>query len=124
MLRHRPICKMTGLFSDFSLGDIFDPDGLYNLENEYENKLLASIDIENAVRNNTNNSVIESEISEQVPDKDTEPRPVIDNRKSNEIFLSMSNAEIDEVITRTETNNAKRQHKMGYPSLLKVSFML
>ena len=66
---------MADLFPDFSLGVIFDPDVLYDLENEYENELLASIDMENAVRNNTNNSMIESEISEQVTVENTEPRP-------------------------------------------------
>jgi len=48
---------MADLFPDFSLRVIFDPDVLYDLENEYENELLASIDMENAVRNNTSNSV-------------------------------------------------------------------
>ena len=44
----------------------FDPDVLYNLENE--NELLASMDIDHPVRNSTNNTVIESEVSEEVSD--------------------------------------------------------
>jgi len=50
-------------------------------ENEYDNELLASIDMENTVRNNTNNSVIESEISKQVTYENTEARPTSSNKK-------------------------------------------
>ena len=39
---------------------------LYNLENE--NDLSASMDIDHPVRNNTNNTVTESEVSEEVSD--------------------------------------------------------
>ena len=71
LLRHRPICKMADLFPDFSLGlFFFDPDVLYDLENEYENELLASIDIENAVRYNTNNSLIEVKFRNKSPSRD------------------------------------------------------
>ena len=68
---------MAGLFPDFSLGIFCCPDVLYDLEDENENELLASIEIENAIRNDTVNSVVESEISEhvQVADENTEPRP-------------------------------------------------
>ena len=51
---------------------IFDPDVLYNLENEIE--LLASMDIDHLVRNSTNNTVIESEVSLEFSDENTEPR--------------------------------------------------
>ena len=109
--RHRPICEMADQFPNFSLGIIFDPDVLYDLESEYENELLVSIDIENTISNNTNNSVMESEILEQLPDKNTEPRPVIGNQKNNQRFVNMSSAEIDEVITRAETKNTKDNTK-------------
>jgi len=102
---------MADLFPDFSLGVILDPNVLYDLENEYENEPLASIDMENAVRNNTNNSVIESEILEQVTDENTEPRPASSNKKTNQRFVNMSSAEIDEVITRAETKNTKDNTK-------------
>lgn len=111
--RHRPICKMAGLFPDFSLGILCDPDVLYDLEDENENELLASIEIENAIRNDTVNSVVESEISEhvQVADENTEPRPASNNKKSNQRFVSLSSAEIDEVITRAEAKNTKDNTK-------------
>ena len=111
--RHRPICKMAALFLDFSLGILFDPDALYDLEDENENELLASIEIENAICNKTNNSVVESEVSEhvQVTDENTEPQPASNNKKSNQRFVSMSSAEIDEVITRAETKNTKDNTK-------------
>ena len=59
-------------FLDFSLGLLlfFDPNVFYNLENE--NELLASMDIAHPVRiqgkNSSNNTVIESEVSEEVSD--------------------------------------------------------
>ena len=49
----------------------FYPDVLYNLENE--NELFDSKDIDHPVRNSTNNTVIESEVSEEVSDENTEP---------------------------------------------------
>ena len=84
--RHRPICKTADIFPDFSLGILLDLDVLYDLEDETENELIASIEIENAIRNNTNNSVVESEISQhvQVTDETTGPRPASNNKKSNQ----------------------------------------
>ena len=109
---HRPICKMGGLFPDFSLGILCDPDILYDLEDENENELLALIEIENAIRNDTVNSVVESEISEhvQVADENTEPR-LASNKTSNQRFVSLSSAEIDEVIMRAEAKNTKDNTK-------------
>ena len=52
--RYQPVCKMPVL---------------YNQENEKE--LLASMDIDHPVRNSTNNTVIESEVSEEVTDENT-----------------------------------------------------
>ena len=66
--RHQPVCKMpVRVLSRFS----FYPDVLYNQENEKE--LLVSMDIDHPVRNSTNNTVIESEVSEEVSDENTEP---------------------------------------------------
>ncbi len=106
-------CKMADLFQDFSLGILFDPDVLYDLEDENENEQLSSIEIENAIRNDADNSVVESEISEhvQVADKNTEPRQASNNKKSNQRFVSLSSAKIDEVITRAEAKNTKDNTK-------------
>ena len=95
---------MADLFPDFSLGILFDPDVLYDLEDENENELLASIEIENTIRNDTDNSVVESEISKhvQVANENTKPRQGSNNKKSNQRFVSLSSAEIEEVITRAE----------------------
>ena len=90
------------------------------------NELLASIDMEYTVRNNTNNSVIESEISEQVTDENTEPRPTSsnnNNNKNNQRFVIMSSAEIDELMTRAETKTPKKTEN-GLFEFLKVSLML
>ena len=88
------------------------------------NELLASIDMENTVRNNTNNSVIESEISEQVTDENTEPRPTSSNKqKNNQRFVNMSSAEIDVFMTRAETKTPKKT-ETGLFEFLKVSLML
>ena len=62
--RHLPICKIANLLPYFSLGTLFGGDILYDMEDE--NELLASVEIESAIRNNTNNSVVESEISEHL----------------------------------------------------------
>ena len=66
---------------DFSLGFLFIylfiylfffyPDVLYNLENK--NGLIASMDLDHPVRNSTNNTVIESEVSEEDVDENTKP---------------------------------------------------
>ena len=64
------ISPFVKCLSEFSLG-FFYPDVLYNQENEKE--LLASMDIDHPVRNSTNNTVIESEVSEEVSDESTEP---------------------------------------------------
>ena len=66
--RHQPVCKMpVRVLSRFS----FYPDVLYNQGNEKE--LLASMDMDHPVRNSTNNTVIEREVSEEVSDENTEP---------------------------------------------------
>ena len=68
--RCHAISPFVKCLSEFSLG-FFYLDVLYNQENEKEP--LASMDIDHPVRNSTNNTVIESEVSEEVSDKNTEP---------------------------------------------------
>ena len=69
--RHQPVCKMhVRVLSRF----FFYPDVLYNQENEKE--LLVTMDIDHPVRESTgryNNTVIESEVSEELSDENTEP---------------------------------------------------
>ena len=98
---------MADQFPDFSLGFCFDPDVLYDLENENENELLASIDVDHAVNTSTNFPVIESEVSEEVTDGNTEPISNINKHR----FANMSRAEIDEIIMRAETKNTKDNTK-------------
>ena len=73
--------SLSFLFISLLLILFFEPDVLYNLENE--NELLASMDIDHPVRNTTNNTVIESEVSEEVSDENTEPSR---KQKQTEIF--------------------------------------
>ena len=73
MSRHQPVCEFPGLLSRFylfyyyyfSIQDVF-----YNPENE--NELLASMDIDHPVRirgkKSINNTVIDSEVSEEDSD--------------------------------------------------------
>ena len=81
--------------------------------------------MENTVRNNTNNSVIESEISKQVTYENTEARPTSSNKKkNNQRFVNMSSsAEMGEAITWVETKTPKTTQN-GLSELLKVNFML
>ena len=55
---HQPICAMTEYFPDFSLFFFFlfsiDPQVLHDLEREYDNEFLASIDTEKPVSDRTN----------------------------------------------------------------------
>jgi len=82
---------------------------LYDLENEYQNELLASVDIEHPVSNSTNYIMLEKEILEQVADENTELAS--SNIKINQKFVNMSSAEIDEIIKKAETKNTKENTK-------------
>ena len=64
------------------------------------------MDIDHPVRNSTNNTVIESDVSEEVSDGNTEP-----SRKQKQRFANMSTAEIDEITTKAETKNTKDNTK-------------
>ena len=65
------------------------------------------MNIDHSVRNSTNYTVIESEVSEEVTDKNTEPSRNINKQR----FSNMLSAEIDVIITRAETKNTKDSTK-------------
>ena len=65
------------------------------------------MDIDHPVRHSTNNTVIESEVSEEVSDKNTELSRNINKQR----FANMSTAEIDEIRTKAETKNTKHNIK-------------
>ena len=109
---------MAGLFPDFSLGILFDPDVLYDLEDENQNELLASVEIENVIRNGTVNSVAESEISEhvQVADENTEPQPASNNKKKQPKVCKPVKRWNWRGHNESRGEKHQRQYKMGYPS--------
>ena len=99
--------NMADQFPSFSLGFSLDPDIFFDLENENENELLASVCLESPVANSTNCTAIEGEI--QVTDQNTEPEN--NNKTNNQRFVNRSSAEIDDIITRAETKNTKENTK-------------
>ena len=56
---------MADQFPDYSLGFLCDPDVLYDLENERENELLASVDLEDIINNSGTYLLCESEVSDE-----------------------------------------------------------
>ena len=98
---------MANQFPSFSLGFFLDPDIFFDLENENENELLASVYLESPVGNSTNCMAIEGEISVQVTDQNTEPES--NNKTNNQRFVNKSRAEIYEIITRAETKKKTRK---------------
>ena len=50
---------MADQFPSFSLGFSLDPDIFFDLENENENELLASVNLESPLGNSTNCTAIE-----------------------------------------------------------------
>ena len=58
--------------------------------------------IDHPVRNSTNNTVIKSEVSEELSDENREP-----SRKQKQRFANMSTAKIVEMTTKTDTKNIK-----------------
>ena len=65
------------------------------------------MDKDHPVRKRTNKTVIESEVSEEVNDENTEPSRNINKQR----FANMSIAETDEITTKAETNNTKDNTK-------------
>ena len=99
---------MADQFPSLSLGFSLDPDIFFDLENENENELLASVNLESPVGNSTNCTAIEGEISVQVTDQNTEPES--NNKTNNQRFVNKSSAEIDDIITTAETNKRHAMH--------------
>ena len=81
---------MADQFPSFSLGFSLDPDIFFDLENENENELLASVNLESPVGNSTNCTAMEGEISVQVTDQNTEPES--NNTTNNQRFVNKSSA--------------------------------
>ena len=65
------------------------------------------MDIDHSVRNSTNNTAIESEVSEEVSDENTAKLKDINKQR----FANMSTSEIDEITTKAETKNTKDSTK-------------
>ena len=94
---------MADQFPNYSLGFLFDPDVLYDLENERENELLASVDLEDIINNSGTYLLCESEVSNEGGYENNEQSGNIDKQR----FKNMSNAAIDDIITRAETKKTK-----------------
>lgn len=101
--------KMAEQFPNFSLKFCFDSEIFCDLENENENELLASVDLESPFSNSTNYMPTEREISDQITKLNIEPAS--STKTSNQRFVNRSSAEIDEIITRAETKNTKENTK-------------
>ncbi len=69
-----------------------------------------SVNLERPVPNSTNCTAIESEISVQVTDKNTEPESKLNNNKQPKVCKQVK-AKIEDIITRAETKNTKDSTK-------------
>ena len=101
--RHLPIRNMADQFPNYSLGFLFELDVLYDLENERENELLASIDLEDIVNSSGTYPLCESEVSDEVSYENSERRDNINKQR----FKNMSSNAIDDIITKAETKKTK-----------------
>ena len=104
---HLPIRNVADQFPSYSLGFLFDPDVLYDLENERENELLASVDLEDIINNSGTYPLCESEVSNEGGYENNEQSGNIDKQR----FKNISNAAIDDIITRAETKKTKESTK-------------
>ena len=95
------------LFPNYSLRFLCDPDALYDLENERENELLASVDLEDIINNSGTYPLCESEVSDEGGYENNERSGNINKQR----FKNMSNAAIDDIITRAETKKTKESTK-------------
>ena len=98
---------MADQFPNYSLGFLFELDVLYDLENERENELLASIDLEDIVSNSGTYPLCESEVSDEVSYENSERRDNINKQR----FKNMSSDAIDDIITKAETKKTKESTK-------------
>ena len=93
-----------GPIPNYSLGFLCDPDVLYDLENARENELLASVDLEDIINNSGTYPLCESEVSNEGGYENNE-------QSNKQRFKNMSNAAIDDIITRAETKKTKESTK-------------
>ena len=90
-------------FPNFSLRIIeeLDEHFLYDLDNEDENEFLAAVDLDTVNATNQDDKVTVEEAN-----------------KSNEVtkqrFKNLSNASIDEIVTKAETENTKENTKWAF----------
>ena len=98
---------MADQFPNYSPGFLFELDVLDDLENERENELLASIDLEDIINNSRTYPLCESEVSNEVSYENSERR---DNIKKQR-FKNMSSDAIDDIITKAETKKTKESTK-------------
>ena len=96
-----------GPIPNYSLGFLCDPDVLYDLENARENELLASVDLEDIINNSGTYPLCESEVSDEGGYENNEQSGNINKQR----FKNMSNAAIDDIITRAETKKTKESTK-------------
>ena len=96
-----------GPIPNYSLGFLCDPDVLYVLENARENELLASVDLEDIINNSGTYPLCESEVSDEGGYENNEQSGNINKQR----FKNMSNAAIDDIITRAETKKTKESTK-------------
>ena len=96
-----------GPIPNYSLGFLCDPDVLYDLENARENELLASVDLEDIINNSGTYPLSESEVSNEGGYENNEQSGNINKQR----FKNMSNAAIDDIITRAETTKTKESTK-------------
>ena len=96
-----------GPIPNYSLGFLCDPDVLYDLENARENELLASVDLEDIINNSGTYLLCESEVSDEGGYENNEQSGNINKKR----FKNMSNAAIDDIITRAETTKTKESTK-------------
>ena len=104
---HLPILNLADQFPNYSLGFLCDPDVLYDLENARENELLASVDLEDIINNSGTYPLCESEVSDEGGYENNERSGNINKQR----FKNMSNAAIDDIITRAETKKTKESTK-------------
>ena len=92
--------EMADEFPNFSLRIIeeLDEHFLYDLDNEDENEFLAAVDLDTV---NATNQV----------DKVTVEKANKSNEVTKQRFKNLSNASIDEIVTKAETENTKENTK-------------
>ncbi len=109
---HRP-----DQFPNVSLRFCLDPDIFFDLEKESENEILAWLNLERPVSNSTNCTAIESEISVQVTDENTEPKSKLNNKTNNQRFVNKSSASNKLLQSQKKIEQARKTKKTPKTSL-------